>query len=92
MNPRKVFCLNLDCPARGQQGKGNIGVHSTVEQRYICHECGETFSATQGTLFYRLRTDAATVMIVITLLANGCPVQAVVQAFGFDERTVKAWW
>ena len=92
MNPQEVFCLNLDCPARGQQGKGNIGVHSTVEQRYICHECGKTFSATQGTLFYRLRTDAATVMVVITLLAYGCPVQAVVQAFGFDERTVKAWW
>ena len=92
MNPQEVFCLNLDCPARGRQGKGNIGIHSTVEQRYICHECGKTFSATQGTLFYRLRTDAATVMIVVTLLAYGCPVQAIVQAFGFDERTVKAWW
>jgi IS1 family transposase len=28
---------------------------------------------------------------VVTLLAHGCPVQAVVAAFGLDERTVKDW-
>jgi hypothetical protein len=28
---------------------------------------------------------------VLTLLAHGCPVQAIVVAFGFDERTVAAW-
>ena len=31
-------------------------------------------------------------MLVITLLAYGCPLQAIVKAFGFDERTVKNWW
>ena len=31
-------------------------------------------------------------VIVVTLLAHGCPVQAIVAAFGFDERTVAAWW
>jgi transposase-like protein len=92
MNPQRVFCPYLDCPARGQQGQGNIGVHSEIECRYICHVCEATFSATKGTLFYRLRTDAATVMIVVTLLAYGCPLQAIVKAFGFDERTVKSWW
>jgi transposase-like protein len=92
MNPQTIFCPNLSCPARGQQGKGNIGVHSEIEQRYICHECGDTFSATKGTIFYRLRTDSVTVMLVITLLAYGCPVPAIVKAFGFDERTVKKWW
>jgi hypothetical protein len=29
---------------------------------------------------------------LVTLLAHGCPVQAIVAAFGFDERTVAAWW
>jgi hypothetical protein len=43
-------------------------------------------------LFYRLRTDPQKVMWVIVLLAYGCPVQAVVKAFGFDERTVRNWW
>src|SRR4029453_16708637 len=40
----------------------------------------------------RLRTAAETVSLVVTLLAHGCPVQAIVAAFGFDERTVAAWW
>jgi hypothetical protein len=31
-------------------------------------------------------------MLVLTLLVFGCPVSAIVAAFGFDERTVKDWW
>jgi hypothetical protein len=54
--------------------------------------CDKTFSATTGSIFYRLHTDPVTVMLVITLLANGCPLQAIVVAFGLDERTVKDWW
>jgi hypothetical protein len=71
---------------------GNIGIHSRKEQRFICHACQKTFSARQGTVFYRLRTSAETVVIVVTLLAHGCPLQAIVAAFGFDERTIAAWW
>jgi transposase-like protein len=92
MNPESVFCPNLSCPARGQRGRGNITIHSAQEQRYICEVCDKTFSATQGSIFYRLRTDPVTVMLVITLLAFGCPLQAIVVAFGLDERTVKDWW
>src|SRR5215203_7562306 len=92
MDPTITFCPNRDCPARGQTGKGNIGIHSQKEQRFLCHECQKTFSATQGTVFYRLRTSAETVALVVTLLAHGCPVQAIVAAFGFDERTIAAWW
>jgi hypothetical protein len=41
---------------------------------------------------YRLRTAAETVSLVVTLLAHGCPVQAIGAAFGFDERTRADWW
>jgi len=82
----------LACPARGQIGQGNIGIHSQKDRRFICTQCRKTFSATKGTVFYRLRTSAETVVIVVTLLAHGCPVQAIVAAFGFDERTIAAWW
>src|SRR5216117_745834 len=92
MDPTTVFCPNGHCPARGQAGMGNIGIHSRKEQRFICHECHKTFSARKGTVFYRLRTSAETVVLVVTLLAHGCPVQAIVAAFGFDERTVADWW
>jgi transposase-like protein len=92
MDPTTVFCPNKTCPARGQTGQGNLGIHSQKEQRCICHVCHQTFSTTQGTIFYRLRTSAETVGIVVTLLAHGCPVQAIVAAVGFDERTGAAWW
>ena len=42
-------------------------------------------------MFEGLRTSREVVIIVVTLLAFGCPVQAVVQAYGLDERTVAAW-
>jgi transposase-like protein/IS1 family transposase len=92
MDPTTVFCPNGHCHARGQTGQGNIGIHSRKEQRFICHECHKTFSATTGTVFYRLRTAAETVVLIVTLLAHGCPVQAIVAAFGFDERTIADWW
>jgi transposase-like protein len=91
VNPQSIFCPNIECPARGRSGKGNIQIHSQQEQRYRCEVCGQTFTASKGTLFYRLRTSAETVMLVIALLAYGCPVQAIVKAFGLDERTVRDW-
>jgi transposase-like protein len=92
MDPTTTCCPNWNCPTRGQIGRGNIGIHSQKEQRFICHACHKTFSARKGTVFYRLRTSAETVVIVVNLLAHGCPVQAIVAAFGFDERTVADWW
>ena len=54
--------------------------------------CRKTFSATKGTAFYRLRTAAETVALVVTLLAHGCPVHAMVAALGCDERPVADGW
>jgi transposase-like protein len=91
MNPQRQFCHNLQCRARGQVGQGNIRVHSQAEQRYRCTTCRRTFAATKGTPFYRLRTAGDLVTLVLTLLCHGCPLQAIVAAFGLDERTVAAW-
>jgi transposase-like protein len=38
-----------------------------------------------------LRTPAEVVMRVLILLSYGCPIQAIVHAFGVDERTVADW-
>jgi transposase-like protein/IS1 family transposase len=81
----------MACPARGQLGKGNISVHSRKERRFLCRQCGKTFAERTDTPFYRLRTPTEIVTLVVTLLAHGCPVQAIVAAFGFDERTVADW-
>jgi transposase InsO family protein len=40
---------------------------------------------------FRLHYPRWLVIVVVTLLAHGCPVQAIVMAFGLDERTVSAW-
>lgn len=91
MNPQAQFCHNPDCPARGQVGKGNITIHSQKKRRYQCCVCKGTFTATKGTPFYRLHTAMDVVSVVLTLLVHGCPRQAIVAAFGFDERTVAEW-
>src|SRR3954470_8525966 len=91
MDPQAQFCHNPDCPARGQRGRGNIRVHSRKERRYRCTTCGRTFAATHDTPLYRLKKPTELVIIVLTLLCHGCPLQAIVAAFGLDERTVAAW-
>lgn len=42
-------------------------------------------------MFAGLRKPTEVIVIVVTLLAYGCPVQAIVHAFGLDERTVARW-
>ena len=91
MDPQEQFCHNPGCPDRGQRGRGNICIDSRKEQRYRCSTCGRTFAATTATPFYRLRTATDVVTVVLTLLCHGCPLQAIVAAFGFDERTVAQW-
>src|SRR5881275_2293194 len=91
MDASQQFCPNEACSARGQIGAGNISIHSRKRPRYKCHHCGKTFSARKGTMFEGLRTEEEKIAIVVTLLAYGCPLQAIVHAFGLDERTVANW-
>jgi IS1 family transposase len=42
-------------------------------------------------MFEGLRKPTELIVIVVTLLAFGCPVQAIVHAFALDERTVASW-
>lgn len=91
MNASEQFCPNLACCARGKIGQGNIVVHGRKRPRYKCKTCGRTFSAKAGTAFAGLRKPTEVIVIVVTLLAYGCPLQAIVHAFGLDERTVASW-
>ena len=91
MDPLPQVCPNPDCSARGQRGQGNIRVHSQTERRYRWTACGRTFAATVGTPFFGLKDPVEVVTLVVTLLCHGCPLQAIVAAFGLDERTVAAW-
>ena len=91
MDPTKTPCPNPDCSLYEQTGRGNVRLHSKKENRLRCRNCGKTFSARRGTIFYRRHYDEETITRVITLLAYGCPVQAICRAFCLDERTVADW-
>lgn len=91
MDSSSVCCPNAMCSARGQKGLGNIVIHDSKRQRYRCKTCRRTFSARRGTMFEGLRKPRDLIVIVVTLLSYGCPIQAIVHAFDLDERTVADW-
>ncbi len=86
MRPEMVGCPTSSCGASGR-----IGVHSHTHRRYSCHACGKTFAETAGTPVYGLQSPPWRVVVVLTVLAGGCPLPAIVFAFGLDERTVAEW-
>ena len=72
---------DLPCQRANRQGQHRhpLRGRSSASSATACHK---TFTARKGTVFYRLRTSAETVRLVVTLLAHGCPLQAIVAAFG----------
>ncbi|MEZ4737461.1 MAG: hypothetical protein R3E79_61080 [Caldilineaceae bacterium] len=88
----KTFCMTkyenmplrpelVVCPHRDKKSSGRIGVHSQKERRYKCHDCGKTFSDSYWDPFYDLKTPQWVVSLVLTLMAYGCPLPAIVAAF-----------
>jgi transposase-like protein len=86
LRPELAVCPNPTCGTSDR-----IGIHSHTERRYKCHQCGTTFADTVGTPLYGLKYPLHVVVTVLTLLAYGCPIPAIVAAFVIDERTVAAW-
>ena len=84
LNPELMTCPHC-CETE------RIGIHSHQERRYICHACQKTFAETKGTPLYRLKYPIWVVILVLTLLAHGCPQQAIVVGFSIDERTLADW-
>jgi transposase-like protein len=89
MDPQTTFCPNMDCPARGQVGEGNIRIHGQKRPRYWCTVCKKAFSARAGTVFYRRRTNEETITQMVTLVSHGCPIPAIERAFGYQAQTVR---
>jgi IS1 family transposase len=91
MSPHERWCHNRSCRAYGRPGEGHIVIHSQKERRYQCKRCRRTFTETKDTALYRSHKPKWLVIVVVTLLSHGCPVQAIVAAFDLDERTVARW-
>lgn len=84
LNPAMMVCPHCD-------EEENIWIHSQKERRFKCCRCQRTFAESRGTLLFNKRYPNWVVVLILTLLAGGCPVQAIVMAFMIDEKTVASW-
>ena len=92
------FCPNEACPDYGKlqkdQSKRNIrkaGKTRRGRQRYMCKSCGQTFTETKGTLFYRRRVRESEIIETLAFLADGVRISSISRAKGHKEDTILAW-
>lgn len=91
MDLQTVFCTTEWCPDKHKRGTGNIVWHSRKRPRCKCTTCGRTFAYRRDTPFAGLRRGEGELVLVVTLVSYGCPIAAIVAAFGMDARTVRRW-
>ncbi len=60
-------------------------------QRYQCKTCGQTFTATTGTSFFRKRTSEPASLETLALLAEGSRMSSVSRVKGIKEDTSVPW-
>ena len=91
------FCPNEVCPDYGklqsdrQLNVIKFGTTQAGHQRYQCKTCGETFTETKGTLFYRRRTPEAEIIDTLAHIAEGNRISSVVRTTGLKEDTIIDW-
>ena len=91
------FCPNMVCDDHGKQqdeGQKNIikyGKTKAGRQRFRCKSCGETFTETKGTMFYRRRTPADKIIETLAFVAEGSRVSSLSRVKGHKEDTILAW-
>ena len=89
MSEPALDAKGMTCPHCGEEER--IWIHSQKERRLRCGTCHHTFAETTGTPLFDLHDPPWVVILVVTLLSQGCPVPAIVFGFGLDERTVADW-
>ena len=91
------FCPNEACPDYGKlqserQSKIiKFGKTKAGRQRYECKTCGQTFTETKGTLFYRRRTPEDEIMDTLAHIAEGNRISSLVRTKGHKEDTIIDW-
>ena len=92
------FCPNEACPDYGKLHDGHrqqlihkFGKTRKGIQRFRCKTCGQTFTETTGTIFFRKRTPEREILETLALLAEGSRVSSLARAKGFKEDTILHW-
>ena len=93
---KKPRCLNPECSSHGNVESTRIiryGFYSTAgkRRRYRCVRCGQTFSSTKGTPYYRLQHRRTTFDTVVTLRVEGVSLSAIARTERLAWNTVARW-
>ncbi|MBN1313021.1 MAG: tetratricopeptide repeat protein [Anaerolineae bacterium] len=90
---------NLSCPNEACELFGDVeaaqiirfGKTGSGTQRYRCQSCGQTFTETRGTVFYRRQAPHETILETLALLAKGGRIGGVARIKGVKEDTILDW-
>jgi transposase-like protein len=91
------FCPNTVCADHGKkqdEGQPNLikfGRTKAGRQRRKCKTCGQTFTETKGTIFYRRRTPAEKIIETLAFIAEGDRVSSLTRVKGYKEDTILDW-
>ncbi len=94
---KKPRCLNPTCSFHGNVESTRIiryGFYRTTagkRRRYRCVGCGQTFSTTKGTPYYRLQHRRTTFDTVVTLRVEGVSRSAIARTERLAWNTVARW-
>ena len=94
---KKPSCLNPACSLHGKVESTRIiryGFYRTragKRRRYRCAGCGQTFSTTKGTPYYRLQHRRTTFDTVVTLRVEGVSLSAIARVERLAWNTVARW-
>src|SRR6266849_3286548 len=89
--PRRYFAPTWSARQEGKSGKARSSAMGASDPGPGARPAERRGAAKAGSLFAGLRKPTEVIVVVVTLLAYGCPVQAIVHAFELDERTVARW-
>ena len=94
---KKPRCLNPTCSLQGNVASRRIiryGFYRTTagkRRRYRCAQCGQTFSTTKGTPYYRLQHRRTTFDTVVTLRVEGVSLSTIARTERLAWNTVARW-
>ena len=94
---KKPSCLNPTCSLHGNvESRRTIryGFYRTragKRRRYRCLGCGQTFSTTKGTPYYRLQHRRTTFDTAVTLRVEGVSLSAIARTERLAWNTVARW-
>jgi hypothetical protein len=82
-----VYYQISDAQVHALVGDGVDGRHERI-QTLRCQACHTTFSTRRDTPLYRLKTASSRIAEVLTALAEGLSISAVVRVFGHRHATI----